>query len=167
MMPSLLNSLFASILPDYLHSSEYPNDDYSHILGIDDPKHTASKLQQISAHRIKEVITNKIPLDTDGCGIDRTFYISSDDLFEDIVDFDDKYGPPLNLYEKLIESYEQSEYQMAIATEFKRASPSKGNINMDIDVVEQCLQYAEMGAAVVSVLTELNHFKGIEEHLFR
>ena len=49
---------------------------------------------------------------------------------------------------------------MAVAAEFKRASPSKGNINLKADAVEQCLQYAGVGAAVISVLTEYVHFKG-------
>jgi anthranilate synthase/indole-3-glycerol phosphate synthase/phosphoribosylanthranilate isomerase len=49
---------------------------------------------------------------------------------------------------------------MAIAAEFKRASPSKGNINLDLDPVEQCVQYAKMGASLISVLTEYRHFKG-------
>lgn len=49
---------------------------------------------------------------------------------------------------------------MAIAAEFKRASPSKGDINPNLDAVEQCLEYARMGSAVISVLTEFKHFKG-------
>lgn len=49
---------------------------------------------------------------------------------------------------------------MSIAAEFKRASPSKGVINEDLDPVVQGLQYAEMGAAVISVLTEYKYFKG-------
>ena len=55
---------------------------------------------------------------------------------------------------------------MAIAAEFKRASPSKGDINLNVDVVEQCLKYADVGAAVISVLTEFEHFKGTYIHLF-
>ena len=49
---------------------------------------------------------------------------------------------------------------MAIAAEFKRASPSKGDINMDVDITTQCLSYARGGASMISVLTEFAHFKG-------
>jgi indole-3-glycerol phosphate synthase len=49
---------------------------------------------------------------------------------------------------------------MCIAAEFKRASPSKGDINIGLDCADQCLLYAEAGAKVVSVLTEFRHFKG-------
>ncbi len=51
---------------------------------------------------------------------------------------------------------------MAIAAEFKRASPSKGELNMNVDIVTQCLQYGQAGAAVISVLTEFQHFKGMK-----
>ena len=51
---------------------------------------------------------------------------------------------------------------MAVAAEFKRASPSKGDINMNVDIVTQCLQYGQAGAAIISVLTEFQHFKGID-----
>eukprot|EP01041_Mallomonas_annulata_P007220 gene7220-14723_t len=140
----------------HIHHTEYPDDNYSHILGINDPTHSPSKLQSISALRLKDVIRNKKPIDTQGCGIDRSFYISSDEYNEQIREFDETYGKPLNLFEHISSKYPQ----MAIAAEFKRASPSKGIINLDLDVVEQCLQYAEVGAAVISVLTEFEHFKG-------
>ena len=66
-----------------------------------------------------------------GCGIDRSFYISDDDLVDDIAEFDDNYGKPLNIIDKIESTYPQ----MAIAAEFKRASPSKGDINPNLDVV--------------------------------
>lgn len=49
---------------------------------------------------------------------------------------------------------------MAIAAEFKKSSPSKGDINIDVDPVNQCLEYAKGGVSVISVLTEYTHFKG-------
>jgi len=48
----------------------------------------------------------------------------------------------------------------AVMAEIKRASPSKGVINGDVNVPQQASQYAAAGAAVISVLTEPNHFKG-------
>lgn len=64
----------------HLHTTEYPGDDYSHIKGYGSEDTELSKLQIISAYRIADTVRNKIPLDTDGCGIDRSFYISSEDL---------------------------------------------------------------------------------------
>ena len=44
--------------------------------------------------------------------------------------------------------------------EIKRASPSKGNIANDLDAVQTALAYERAGTANVSVLTEMNFFKG-------
>lgn len=49
---------------------------------------------------------------------------------------------------------------MAIAAEFKRASPSKGDIAVGLNAGEQGLVYASVGATVLSVLTEPKWFKG-------
>ena len=49
---------------------------------------------------------------------------------------------------------------MGLAAEFKRASPSKGDIAVDADIGEQATLYAEAGASVISILTETRHFKG-------
>ena len=49
---------------------------------------------------------------------------------------------------------------MAIAAEFKKSSPSKGDINIAVDPVTQCLEYTKGGVSVISVLTEHAHFKG-------
>ena len=54
---------------------------------------------------------------------------------------------------------------MAIAAEFKKSSPSKGNINIDLDPAIQCLEYAKGGVSVISVLTEYAHFKGTLEDM--
>ena len=142
--------------PDHIHTASYPNDDYRHILGIDDPAHEPSKLQQISANTLKDVQQRKKPLDTQGCGIDRSFYVSAEDYEDEIKEFDGKYGKPLDLGSRIAKTYPQ----MAIAAEFKRASPSKGDINPNLDAVTQCMEYAEVGAAVISVLTDYKYFKG-------
>jgi len=47
-----------------------------------------------------------------------------------------------------------------IIAEIKRASPSKGIINADLDVSSLSRSYQEGGAAAISVLTERNYFKG-------
>jgi indole-3-glycerol phosphate synthase len=53
-----------------------------------------------------------------------------------------------------------------IIAEIKRASPSKGVINADIDIVEVARSYEAGGAAAISVLTETEHFGGSLVDLF-
>ncbi|EEB06413.1 anthranilate synthase component II [Schizosaccharomyces japonicus yFS275] len=48
----------------------------------------------------------------------------------------------------------------ALMAEVKRASPSKGDINLDANAAAQALAYASAGASVISVLTEPHWFKG-------
>jgi indole-3-glycerol phosphate synthase len=47
-----------------------------------------------------------------------------------------------------------------IIAEIKRASPSKGAINLNIGVAAQAKRYEAGGAAAISVLTEPDHFLG-------
>jgi len=49
---------------------------------------------------------------------------------------------------------------MALAAEFKRASPSKGDIAIHLNAGEQATKYAKAGANIISVLTEPRWFKG-------
>jgi indole-3-glycerol phosphate synthase len=49
---------------------------------------------------------------------------------------------------------------VAVIAEVKRQSPSKGVINAGLSAVDQARAYAAGGAAVISVLTEPNHFAG-------
>ena len=49
---------------------------------------------------------------------------------------------------------------IAIISEFKRASPSKGDINLSLDPAEQAKLYARSGASAISVLTDEKGFKG-------
>lgn len=141
---------------EYLHLTQYPDDDYSHILGYGSADHNMSKLQQISRDRIKDVILSKTPIDTQGCGIDRSFYVSSEDLEVEIKEFDRVNGPPRNIHEFILSKAPN----MTIAAEFKRASHSKGDLNLKVNIIDQCLEYARIGATIISVLTEYKHFKG-------
>lgn len=49
--------------------------------------------------------------------------------------------------------------------EIKRATPSVGGLDLDLDARRLALAYAEGGAAAISVLTEPDHFKGSLEDL--
>ncbi|MDP4169698.1 MAG: indole-3-glycerol phosphate synthase TrpC [Bacillota bacterium] len=50
--------------------------------------------------------------------------------------------------------------EICVIAEFKRASPSKGIINANIDPVEQAKLYETSGASALSVLTDNTFFKG-------
>ncbi|UOY92191.1 indole-3-glycerol phosphate synthase TrpC [Ectobacillus sp. JY-23] len=49
---------------------------------------------------------------------------------------------------------------VTVIAEIKRASPSKGALNLEVDVQEQAKQYELSGAGAISVLTDTNFFKG-------
>src|SRR6185369_17805800 len=53
-----------------------------------------------------------------------------------------------------------NDLRLNIIAEIKRASPSKGVINADIDIAQTALNYAVGGACAISVLTDEDFFKG-------
>ena len=60
----------------------------------------------------------------------------------------------------LVDRLRQSPFDVALAAEIKRGSPSKGIFALDIDAPSQARKYALAGASVISVLTEPEWFKG-------
>lgn len=54
---------------------------------------------------------------------------------------------------------------MGVIAEIKRASPSKGMINADVDPIKQAKIYADNGASAISVLTDKPFFKGSMDDL--
>ncbi|CAM9910180.1 unnamed protein product [Choristocarpus tenellus] len=114
-----------------------------HLYGYGDPNHKPSILQEITAQRYRDVEEAKQ-------------MVSEDELRKKIKDFDDENGGPVDLFDRIC----AESPDMAVAAEFKRASPSKGNIAPDLIASEQGSLYASAGAAVLSVLTEPKWFKG-------
>ena len=55
----------------------------------------------------------------------------------------------------------------AVIAEYKRASPSKGDINLRAQPEQIALAYAQAGAGAISVLTEEEYFKGDFNFLFK
>ncbi|CCI50793.1 unnamed protein product [Albugo candida] len=87
--------------------------------------------------------------------------ISEKALDAQIVEFDAQYGKPINVLERLQTPIQKESWsKMALASEFKRASPSKGNIALHADVTDYVKAYASAGASMISVLTEPKWFKG-------
>ena len=75
--------------------------------------------------------------------------------------FHETNGPILPL-DKIVQSKSPS---MALAAEFKRASPSKGDIAPHLNAGTQAGIYFDAGASVISVLTETTWFKGTLDDL--
>lgn len=69
----------------------------------------------------------------------------------------------LNFYQRLSETTKKG--NNIILSEFKRASPSKGIINIKANPVKQALTYANNGCSAISVLTEPTWFKGLLDDL--
>ena len=55
----------------------------------------------------------------------------------------------------------------AVMAEYKRASPSQGDLNLALAPEEAAAAYARHGAAAISVLTEEHYFKGHPDYLGR
>ena len=71
----------------------------------------------------------------------------------------------------LRESYRLAEYlknhqdRLQIIAEVKKASPSLGDINLDVDIVQKAQTYEANGAVMISVLTDEVFFKGHLDYL--
>lgn len=61
---------------------------------------------------------------------------------------------PLRLTYRLFDFLKEHHDQLQIVAEVKKASPSMGDINLDVDIVKQAQMYEAAGAAMISVLTD-------------
>ncbi|CAM9309235.1 unnamed protein product, partial [Discosporangium mesarthrocarpum] len=119
-----------------------------HFYGYGDPNHKPSILQNIAAQRYRDVEEARKE-------------VSEDQLRKMINTFDAENGEPVDLFVRICDESPN----MGIAAEFKRASPSKGDIAPGLVASEQGRLYASVGAAVLSVLTEPKWFKGSLEDM--
>lgn len=102
-------------------------------------------LEVIAAQRVLDVMKSK------------SVY-SQEDL---IVQLEARHRTPTVPFAERI----RASYPGAVMAEIKRASPSKGNIAVNLDPVAQAVAYADGGACVISVLTEPTWFKGALEDM--
>jgi len=127
----------------HFHGFDDSNDSEKNVFK---PDHELSMLQTITARRVldyqKLLSTGNAP--------------SITELESQSNAFQSTHGTILNLLTQ-IQSQSPS---MALAAEFKRASPSKGDIAPDLKAGTQATLYAQAGASAISVLTEEHWFKG-------
>ncbi len=71
-------------------------------------------------------------------------------------------GPTIGFAERLRDGRDATPdgARLRLIAEIKRASPSKGVFDADLDAARQAQAYAGAGAAAISVLTERDHFQG-------
>ena len=72
---------------------------------------------------------------------------------------------PLRASYRLAEYLKNHQDRLQIIAEVKKASPSMGDINLDVDIVQQAQTYEANGAVMISVLTDEVFFKGHLEYL--
>lgn len=144
--PSYSDTQLKNALQSLLEGSTDPSFDARHIFGYNDATHELSMLQTITATRILDYqLVQANPVSP-----------QLTDLIQTADDFAATNGPMLNL-QTVIQSQSPS---MALAAEFKRASPSKGAIALHMSAGEQAAIYGLAGANIVSVLTEQHWFRG-------
>ncbi|MGT2906690.1 indole-3-glycerol phosphate synthase TrpC [Streptococcus dentiloxodontae] len=72
---------------------------------------------------------------------------------------------PLRQTYRLYDFLKSNQDKLQIVAEVKKASPSLGDINLDVDIVAQAKAYENAGAAMISVLTDQVFFKGDIDYL--
>jgi indole-3-glycerol phosphate synthase len=67
---------------------------------------------------------------------------------------------PLRQTYRLYDFLQAHPEKLQIVAEVKKASPSMGDINLGVDILQQAKTYEANGAAMISVLTDQVYFKG-------
>ena len=67
---------------------------------------------------------------------------------------------PLRQTYRLYDFLQAHPDRLRIIAEVKKASPSMGDINLEVDILQQAKTYEANGAAMISVLTDQVYFKG-------
>ena len=67
---------------------------------------------------------------------------------------------PLRQTYRLYDFLQAHPEKLQIVAEVKKASPSMGDINLGVDILQQAKTYEANGAAIISVLTDQAYFKG-------
>lgn len=135
-------------LNSLVEGSGNPAFDARHIFGYGNPNHDLSMLQTLTATRLLDSRRSPNKL-------------SIQELESQAQIFRKQHGPALNL-QLAIQQQAVERNTIALAAEFKRASPSKGIMASDISITaaHQASIYAEAGATIISVLTEPRWFLG-------
>ena len=102
---------------------------------------TPKILEEILENKAKEVSERKVKIP-----------------LEDLVEIDYMKSLRRKFKQALLLKIEQN--KAAVIAEIKRASPSLGDINMNIIPAKVASDFEEMGAACLSVLTDAKYFKG-------
>ncbi|OHE96081.1 indole-3-glycerol phosphate synthase [Colletotrichum orchidophilum] len=105
-------------------------------------------LQQIYAHRKASVAAQKLVPSQRPADLQAAYDLNA--------------APPQVSF---IERLRQTPFDVSLMAEIKRASPSKGIFDININAPTQAKKYALAGASVISVLTEPEWFKGSIEDL--
>jgi indole-3-glycerol phosphate synthase/phosphoribosylanthranilate isomerase len=159
--PSYSDIELKNALESLLEGSTDASFDARHIFGYNDAAHNLSMLQTITATRILDCQKRMMlqPKDDDDDADSSKAHApvpTHAELLQTAEQFAAAHGPMLNL-QSVIQSQAPS---MALAAEFKRASPSKGDIALQMSAGEQAAKYGTAGANIVSVLTEPHWFRG-------
>ena len=72
---------------------------------------------------------------------------------------------PLRQTYRLTAFLKNHQDRLQVIAEVKKASPSLGDINLDVDIVQQAQTYEANGAVMISVLTDEVFFKGHLDYL--
>jgi anthranilate synthase/indole-3-glycerol phosphate synthase/phosphoribosylanthranilate isomerase len=165
--PAYTDTELHNALGSLLAGSTDASFDARHLFGYNDPNHKLSMLQTITATRIldyQEIVRQAAPESTSTATTNTATSTSSNssptpsqaDLIQAAAAFAADHGPVLDLQAVI----QNQSPRMALAAEFKRASPSKGDIALGVAAGEQAVKYFQAGANIVSVLTEAHWFRG-------